>query len=1384
MPEPGEEIAHLLDIWQSLDDQVGHSTDGAERETLIARRSRVIDELTAAHIITLAEAARRAPDRVSNEWLESIARAVSLFRLRLAFTLASHDDLAPRADATVALIRQGTHAMLQSRWIEAYEAVRKLSEVKHLPDLVRARLLVVLGQIQLYRLFRTDAAKQLIESARTLAPHDGRVLAALGDCFARVKDTESAREFYQRAIESSPDSPAGYVGLGEQCEEAQQIDEAERWYRQAMSASPGSSTGYLRLLRLFGRRELFVRHRHELEPLIERIIAIAQDDQPQAWLELGRVYLENGLEGDAQRCYDEAIAVDPSAPEGYLAVAGAREKQQRFDEAVEAYLAAIKVAPLAYEAHLGLAFLYEQRQQWDKALAVWQNFPPHVPEWAELARVRTGTALLRLGDLDSAERTLKAALLANKSNKAAKHALEELAEEYHSRRGDKAAALRIYEELLAIVGDWYRPFQLDRIGHLHLADGDTERAFQYFNQAIALDPRNATFYRSLGQAHETLKDYGKAAAQYEAAKQIDGDVERYNTRMSLLRNTEANDAYASGDYPRAVGLYEQAIAFAPENAVMLSNLANAYERSADPGIQNIDKAIEALERASAIAPSEDYRSALERLRRKRELTAVYTTKTLAWIPVVTPIALEVAGDLITLAEGGSQGGLSPEMAAQITELRSRLKRELGVPVPGVRVRGNEADLPDGTYIIMLLEVPLVSGNARPNERFCVATEAQLTKIGASGTPGTDPLSRREGYWLTEQQWDAAASARLERWDARAHMIRHLESVLRRNLVEFVGFEEVLTLVDEELPGISEQLHADVDKLTSLVTVCRALAGEEVPLGPFVEVWRAFDHGYTAGDPLEVIVESIRRSPAIRQRLPGADRLGVAVDQSVQNEIANSIQVSGPHSLLAMEPTRCQEVLTSVRNTVADNGREALVVDDASIRPHLRRLVELEWPDLPVVARDEMSNGMAIDRTRIVELDAPVAPQPRPVLPRRAGMFPGVQREGLAPTDPTSLGITIFISDAFTKQRNEADDEPLDEMLAMMSDGLFYELGLMLPEVRVVIDNRLPIDSFSFTINGRPHSTVRGLQPDEFLVNDTPDRLTLLRIAARAAVNPASGAEAAIVRSTDPNCSICRQAGLTVWGPAGYLVLTLVSNVRANAPSFVTREITQYMLDSHRAAFPDLDAAVQQRFTIEQIQLLLQQLLEEEISVRDLRSILTNIALVNGTSSVDLSRYIVFRLQTGYLCFPRSTNVTGLDIADYVEMVRGSLKKQISHKYTRGGNTLVVYLMDPEIEAAITKSGERLREPDRGRLMMAMRNELRDLPPTATKPVILTTLDVRKPLWKLLRNEFPGLAVVSYQELSPDLNIQPIARLTWAPPLSEPLPISKSRSAVTPPVAHT
>ena len=87
-----------------------------------------------------------------------------------------------------------------------------------------------------------------------------------------------------------------------------------------------------------------------------------------------------------------------------------------------------------------------------------------------------------------------------------------------------------------------------------------------------------------------------------------------------------------------------------------------------------------------------------------------------------------------------------------------------------------------------------------------------------------------------------------------------------------------------------------------------------------------------------------------------------------------------------------------------------------------------------------------------------------------------------------------------------------ESFAMMADGLFYELGIRVPEIRLAASDNIEENAFAFRMNGNSGPTHKGLQLHELLVNDTPERLgRLLEVAASRRINPANNTECSIIK---------------------------------------------------------------------------------------------------------------------------------------------------------------------------------------------------------------------------------------------------------------------------------
>ena len=309
----------------------------------------------------------------------------------------------------------------------------------------------------------------------------------------------------------------------------------------------------------------------------------------------------------------------------------------------------------------------------------------------------------------------------------------------------------------------------------------------------------------------------------------------------------------------------------------------------------------------------------------------------------------------------------------------------------------------------------------------------------------------------------------------------------------------------------------------------------------------------------------------------------------------------------------------------------------------------------------------------------------------------------------------------------APDVP--QRLRAMNDLLFWELGLLLPLGAIAPDARLGADEFAIQINDLR-------MPPQLLVGN-----------GEFVVNVISSASAAI---------------------------------RQSAESFLTTDSVDFCCARLGEAFPDMVARALAAFSPIFLTRLERSLLREEISVRDLRALLEALLAFNGRTHVDFSKFIVFFLDPDALVGTTTGFGNGVEglVRDHAEAVRMSFKHWISNKYAGGGNTLVVYLLASEVEARLTDPAP-LPDNVRGELVQAIVEQLRHLPPSAIQPVILTTASVRARLRREIERELPYVAVVSFQELSPHMNIQPIARISpgWgsSPP---PPPVSPAASVPT------
>lgn len=350
-----------------------------------------------------------------------------------------------------------------------------------------------------------------------------------------------------------------------------------------------------------------------------------------------------------------------------------------------------------------------------------------------------------------------------------------------------------------------------------------------------------------------------------------------------------------------------------------------------------------------------------------------------------------------------------------------------------------------------------------------------------------------------------------------------------------------------------------------------------------------------------------------------------------------------------------------------------------------------------------------------------------------------QKVGREPQVSLTIPIAIEVSkDLIPLIDLNQEGKFLSDLVPKMRQLLYQELGVIFPGVQIAGNNTIAESSYMFRLKEVPVE-VGKIVPGHILVNDGSENIRIYGLTGIDIRNPATNKPASWVPMEQREQA--KNAGLVVWEPQEVILLHLTGFLKRYANEFVGIQEVQNLLSVLSRALPNLvQETVPKVISIYQLTEVLQRLVQEEMSIRDMKSILQSLSEWGRVEK---------------------------DTIMLTEYVRSSLKRYISFRYTAGNPILFVYVLDPDIEDAIrgairrTSSGTYIAlDPAITQdILAAFRREVGNLPPSAQQPVVVTDQEIRRFVRRIAELEFRNLAVLSYQELAPELSIQPLARIT-------------------------
>ncbi len=218
-------------------------------------------------------------------------------------------------------------------------------------------------------------------------------------------------------------------------------------------------------------------------------------------------------------------------------------------------------------------------------------------------------------------------------------------------------------------------------------------------------------------------------------------------------------------------------------------------------------------------------------------------------------------------------------------------------------------------------------------------------------------------------------------------------------------------------------------------------------------------------------------------------------------------------------------------------------------------------------------------------------------------------------------------------------------------------------------------------------------------------------------------------------------GYTVVDPPSIIATHLTEIIRQNIDELLTRQDVQNLINNVKENNPNLvDELVPKLLGLGEVQKVLQNLLREGVSIRDLLTILETLADFAPTT--------------------RDTDIL-------TEYVRQALKRAISARYFAQNDTNSVVTLDPKIEQEImscvkqTENGSFINmDPARTHAILdSVKVEMQKLENLGKTPIIVTSPIVRIYFRKLTEDYYKDLIVVSYNEVDSSVNLTSVGMVT-------------------------
>ncbi len=344
--------------------------------------------------------------------------------------------------------------------------------------------------------------------------------------------------------------------------------------------------------------------------------------------------------------------------------------------------------------------------------------------------------------------------------------------------------------------------------------------------------------------------------------------------------------------------------------------------------------------------------------------------------------------------------------------------------------------------------------------------------------------------------------------------------------------------------------------------------------------------------------------------------------------------------------------------------------------------------------------------------------------------PSEEVSPVVPLDPLSLELGYALIPLVDQDQGA---ELLNRITGLRREAAL-DLGLVVPRIRIIDNIRLEPSEYCVKIRGVEVGRGEIRMGSYMAINPGGEREELEGDATR---EPAFNLPAVWISEGDRDKA--ERAGYTVVDPPSIIATHLTEILKQHASDILGRQEVKKMLDTLREDYPAVVDEVTKEYATGEIQKVLQNLLREQVSIRNLVEILETLGDYSGVTK-----------EPGFL----------------VEKVRQTLGRQICQQYTGEDRVLRVVTIQPQLEQQIidsrmeTANGPMaaLEPAVQKRWIESVSSAVQQLQAQGHHPVVLCS-EAARPLVKASTSrDLPVLVVLSVPEIAKDVQVESLGEI--------------------------